>query len=495
MIGARADWLPLRAKLLTVKRALGAHWFSVVVLAPMIVAGFYFILEPNVVQAGGWLRRGAPDWTGADLAAAGFLLSAALVAAGLPSALRHAYALGLPEAYLDALPISADARFRALLAGQLLRNVPAWIGLAAIFHLLASEGQDALLPSLGTTLTVILEVAALQILTALTLVHRAWLRPARLLAIGASIVLICVLVRFEPLAGLLLLPLLPAASFFQAAMVAALEVDLVPSGWLSQWPAQAAGALAIGVLAWGAYRNWRDAEVERAEEAIGRKAFTIAGLDALLRGRFGAEVGAQLARDLRLTLRAATPAVWTCSAAALLFLGAMPTAIVNRWAPEQWMAVLLLTLTGLAVFSLSAIAPVLLQRQAPALWTEHASGVSPEDMLKARKYFTLIVSFPAAVLACAVLPLYPGSWGAAVWFAARAALAWISVSTMVGAAAFDVAAAPGLGLMLMGLASAGVCGMYGFNELFPIGLFLYAYLMHHLSERAESAAARLGEQV
>ena len=84
-----ADWLPLRAKLLTAQRTISAHWFSVFVLAPMIVAGFYFILEPNVMQAGNWFRRAAPQWTGADVAAAGFLLTAALVAAGLPSALRH----------------------------------------------------------------------------------------------------------------------------------------------------------------------------------------------------------------------------------------------------------------------------------------------------------------------------------------------------------------------------------------------------------------------
>jgi hypothetical protein len=57
-----------------------------------------------------------------------------------------------------------------------------------------------------------------------------------------------------------------------------------------------------------------------------------------------------------------------------------------------------------------------------------------------------------------------------------------------------VAAAPAVGLMLLGLLSVGVCGMYGFDQFWPIGLFLYAYLMHLLNERAESAAARLGEQ-
>ena len=400
----------------------------------------------------------------------------------------------MPEAYLDALPVSAAARFRGLIGGQIVRNLPAWIGLAALFHVLTSEVRDSLLPPVGTTALVIVEVALLQTLTALLLVHYSWLRLGRLITVGGVVLFVCLLARFEPLAGLLMFPLLPVASFFQAAIVAALEIELVPRGWLSRWPAQLAGALSIGVLAWGAYRNWRDADVERAREAVGRGALTLSRLDGFLRSRFGPEVGAQLGRDLRLTLRAATPAVWTCAAAAVLFLAAIPAAVMNQWVPEQWLEVLLLALTGLAALSLSAIAPMLLNSGAPALWIEHASGAAPEAMLKARKYFALIVAFPAALAACTVLPLYPSGWGGAAFFVARAALAWISVATLVGAAAFDIAAAPAVGLMLMGLISIGVCGMYGFDQFWPIGLFLYAYLMHQLNERAESAAARLGEQ-
>jgi hypothetical protein len=150
-------------------------------------------------------------------------------------------------------------------------------------------------------------------------------------------------------------------------------------------------------------------------------------------------------------------------------------------------------LTGLATLCLSALAPVLLQRHMDSLWVEHASGVPPEAMLKARKYFALIVSAPAAVAACLVATLIPGPWTVAASFAARAALSWITVSTLIGAVAFDIAAAPAIGLMLAGLIALGLCGMYGFDEFWPIGLFLYAYLTHMLNERAENAAARLGE--
>ncbi len=486
-----ADWLALRASLLTTKRALGAHWFSVFVLAPMIVGGFYFVLQPNLAQAGGWLRRAAPGWTGADLAAAGFLLAAALVAAGLPSALRHAYALGLPEAYLDALPISPGARFRGLLAGQILRNVPAWVALAAALRLAAPQGGAGV--SAAAAACAIVEIAALQLLTVLLLVRLGWLRAGRLVGVGAAIVLVCLLVRIEPLSGLLALPLLPAASLFQAALASAVGMELAARGWLSQWPAQAAGVLAIGVLAWGPYRNWRNADVERAREAASRSAFALGGLDRLLRKRFDAEVAAQLARDLRLTLRGATPAVWTCAAAAVLFLAAMPAAILNQWVAPPWMPVLLLTLAGLAALSLSAIAPVLLQRHRPAMWIEHAAGASPESMLEARKHFTLIVSAPVAVVAALAAAAFPGDWLSAAFLAARAVFAWIAVASIIGAVAFDIAMAPGLGLMLAGLLAIGVCGMLGLDQGWPIAIFLYAYLMHHLNERAEAAAARLGE--
>jgi hypothetical protein len=247
-------------------------------------------------------------------------------------------------------------------------------------------------------------------------------------------------------------------------------------------------------LARAAYAAWRDAEVERAQAAAGRTVLTLPALDRLLNARFGEEVGAQMTRDLRLTLRAATPAVWTCAAAAALFLAAMPAAIANAWVPEQWTVLLLLVLTGAATLCLSALAPVLLQRHMASLWVEQSSGVPPEAMLKARKYFALIVSLPAAIAACLVALMLPGPW-TAVYFIARALLAWVSVATLIGAVAFDIAAAPGIGLMFAGLIALAVCGMYGFDQFWPIGLFLYAYLMHMLNERAETAASHPGAPV
>jgi hypothetical protein len=288
-------------------------------------------------------------------------------------------------------------------------------------------------------------------------------------------------------------PMLAPASYFQAAMAEALAMDLVARGWLSDWPAQMATAAVLVYLARMAYVRWRDTDVERAQDAVSRAAFSFPGLGRRLGARFGKEAGVQIARDLRLTLRGATPAVWTCAAAAALFAAAMPAAIVNRWVPEQWLPVLLMALTGLATFSLSALAPVLLQRHLGSLWIEKASGASPEEMLKARKYFALIVSAPAAAAGCLAALMLPGGWGAGLYLAARAALGWISVATIIGAVAFDIAAAPAVGLMLGGLLAMGICGMYGFDRFWPIGLFLYTYLMHMLNERAESAAAHVGE--
>ncbi|MEZ5395831.1 MAG: hypothetical protein R2724_23870 [Bryobacterales bacterium] len=245
-------------------------------------------------------------------------------------------------------------------------------------------------------------------------------------------------------------------------------------------------------LAKMAYMAWRDAEVQRAESALSRNATAFPGLQRALSGRFGPEIGAQVARDLRLTLRGSTPAVWTCAASAALFLAAMPASIANTWVPAQWQKLLLMALTGAATLSLSALAPVLLQAHGGALWMEHVSGANPETMLKAKKYFALIVSAPVAVAAVLTALMLPESWGAAAYFAARAVLGWVTVASLIGAVAFDVAASPAVGLMLAGLISMAVCGMYGFDEFWPIGLFLYGYLIHMLNERAEMAAAQAG---
>ncbi|MCB0059263.1 MAG: hypothetical protein KDE45_19625, partial [Caldilineaceae bacterium] len=460
----KADWLMLRAKALSAGRALAGHWFAVVVLAPMILGGFYFFLSPSVEQAGGWLRRAAPDWTGADLTAAGFLLAAAMVAAGLPSALRHIYAIGQPEAYLDALPVSAGARFRAVLLGQLLRNVPAWIALGLAFRVMAEPASEGGLLPPAATLLAALSIAAVQLLTALLLVHLGWLGPWRLLALGLAVVGACLMVRYEPLFGVAMAPLLAPASFLQAVIAGALEMDMAARGWLADWQGQSVGAAAMVVAAEMAYMAWRDAEVQRAQAALSRNAVSFPSLQSTLSARFGPEIGAQIARDLRLTLRGSTPAVWTCAASAALFLAAMPASIANAWVPPQWQKLLLMALTGAATLSLAALAPVLLQSHAGALWMEHVSGANPETMLKAKKYFALIVSSPVALVVVLTAFLLPETWGAAAYFAARAVLGWVTVASLIGAVAFDVAASPAVGLMLAGLISMAVCGMYGFDE-------------------------------
>ena len=51
-----------------------------------------------------------------------------------------------------------------------------------------------------------------------------------------------------------------------------------------------------------------------------------------------------------------------------------------------------------------------------------------------------------------------------------------------------------LGLLLGGLFAVGLCGLYAVPDVWPVGLFLYAYLMNGLMQRASATAARLGSE-
>ena len=198
---------------------------------------------------------------------------------------------------------------------------------------------------------------------------------------------------------------------------------------------------------------------------------------------------AAFVRDLRLILRGFVPSTAVAVALAALFM----TAGFGRRAPGRGLRALAALLgVALACLSLSALSPLLLARQLPFHWLELSSGAAPEALWKAKNAVALVVSAPALALGLALAPTL--GLGGLDWalFAIRLALCWLTVGTMLGLLAFEIAANPVLGLLLGGLVSIGLCAFYALPDHWPIGLFLYAYLMHALKERAEHAAARLG---
>ena len=476
-----------RAKLRILRRTLWENGFTLFILGPLIVGGFWFILEPTLARAAGWTQAAAAGMGPAELLAAGLALTVLLTAAGLPSALREVFAIRTPDSTLDALPVDPKLRFGLIALTQTARNLPGfaatWVGIA-----LLAEAADGSTPDAAQWLAVMAAVALLQILGGLILLRWGLFRTGRLLGLAAVLLALAWFVRDWPAAVWASGPLAIPAGFFAGQLGAALH-----GGGASSAVPVAALALALLFAGGWAYGRWREEDRERAEAALAQRRRLLSGLERRLTKPMGREVAALLARDLRLTLRGFVPATAVAIAMAALcltggFVGGMRVG-------EAWKAPAAQLGAALACLSLSALAPLMLARQLPMHWLELSSGAAPSALWKAKSRLALIVSSPALVIALALGPALQLEGWLYFAFAARVALGWITMATIIGLLSFEIAPSPALGLLLGGLFAVGVCGFYAIPDYWPLGVFLYAYVMNALKERANQTAARLGAQV
>ncbi|MBI1357704.1 MAG: hypothetical protein GC160_25460 [Acidobacteria bacterium] len=479
------------AKLRIARRALAESAFTVFVLGPLIVGGFWWVLEPTLTRAAGWTRAAAAELSAMDLTAVGLALVAALLAAGLPSALRETFSIRTPDAALDSLPVAPGWRFVLLALTQAARNAPVFFAIWLGFGLLA-EVSGGIAPSPALLGLALLETAFLQIVGGMVALRVGLFASGRLLAAGAGLLGLAAAVRSYPAALWASAPLAPLATYFGNLLGDALGRSAGPVGGLGGWPAQAGTALAALALAAALYARWREEDRERAEQALSQRRRLLAGLERRIPPRFGRPAAALFVRDLRLTLRGFAPSTTVSIALAALFVtGGF---LSGQRLEEAWRAPAAQIGVSLACLSLSALAPLLLVRQLPFHWLELSSGAAPEALWTAKNLLALAVSAPAAAIGLALGPTLGLQGADLAIFAARLGLCWLTVGTMIGLLSFEIAASPILGLLLGGLVSMALCAFYALPEHWPIGVFLYAYLMHALKERAEQTTARLGAQ-
>lgn len=441
-------------------------------------------MEPTLERVSSYLQQAAPGWTDAELQAAALLLAAALVAGGLAPAVRNVFAVRSASGYLDALPVPTVTKLHSALAAQLALNIPAFLAVWLLTLILARVGAGDALSAL------LLPAAALaafvQVVLALVLVRFNGFARSRLALLTAVVLAIVWFSAATPAVAWLALPLKLVAAPIAAVLSSAL-------GREAQSPVilVLAGFLALYAVARWAYLSWRDEYRERAEASAGR-ARLLPRAQRLLTGRLGRPTAAQVTRDLRLTMRGFSPAVYVAGAAALLFELAGVSAWLYGWIPPIWLSSFLLICLAMATLSLSAVAPLLLEFQLPRMWLEQGSGVDSVTLWKSKMYLAGAVSAPAYAATVAVLFAYEPDVGAAAYLAFRAMLVWLTVASVIGVLAFEIAPAPVLGMLLGGVFAVGLSAMYTLADVWPMGLFLYAYLMNGLMQRASGTAARLG---
>jgi len=448
------------------------HLYAVCVLGPLVLLMTYFGVGRALEDA---------EWspTAFEGAALSVAAAAGLVVLSMSRASAEIYHQRRPEAMLDTLPVGPDAHLLAAFLSRAGRTLVV-AAAALVFRRLSGAGvlEAGLLAPLALF---VWAAAATEVLAALQWIHWGHRREPAHALVG----FVCV-----------------AAGAFASGLL--LWVVLAPFEVTGEWRGRVlwGGVLTGGVLfmlSLVLHRRWRSADAEYAKRLGARaRARGAPGLASRLLRREPPAVAAQLARDLQLTLRGFSSAVYTSAGLAALVVGTLATALASGWPPAReagaWYEATVLPRVlavkfacVLASAALGAVVPVLVAHQGPHLWLERVAGVRGAEAWRAKLLLARIVMLPgplaawAAGVACGAAP--------AAYVApllAECLWVWWLMSTLVGGLAFEMPEQPGLALVLMTCAAVAAGGFTAF--LWPMGFALYAFGMQQLLMRGSHRA-------
>ncbi|HYO64343.1 MAG TPA: hypothetical protein VER08_11980 [Pyrinomonadaceae bacterium] len=418
------------------------HLYAILILSPLVV-GMTYVTAARVATY-------APEGvalTATTVVALATLAAAAVASLSLSRVSAEVYHLRRPESLHDALPVGKSTHLHAALLTRAART--AAVGaVALVARTLAGDrlGSDVVAPV--ALFVVVLALA--EVLAALEWVHwghrREW---------------------GQALAGLLMI--VPALCIAGALLAAVVRPSLTSGGARTTLLliGVAAAALLYGVTGL-LHARWRASDIEYAQRlraSAGRRRFLTARLLERLGGRAEA---AQLARDLRLTARGFSSAVyvsWTFAALWLVLFAvasatglwpageALPPGSGDGGFLETTLLVPVVAAKAacvLASASLAAVVPVLVAHQLPHLWLERATRATGAELWRAKVWYARLVALPAPVAAWAlavVTGAVPPSYAAVLL--AECVWLWWLVSSAAGVLAFEMPEQPGLSLVLM----------------------------------------------
>ncbi|MDQ3688361.1 MAG: hypothetical protein M3430_22585 [Acidobacteriota bacterium] len=448
------------------------HLYSLLILTPMVLGGTY----AAAVRAAG----DAPEWSFSTLT--NVLLAAlfvsGLILLGLSRASADIFHLRRAESSLEALPVILETHFHAALMKRLSRAALVGIVVLIARSLIVSDGMFNASIIAALLLFVALTAIA-EMLAALNWIHWGHARDA-----GAALT-----------AALLLLP-----AVVLGALLLVLILKPVAALWNYRTP------LLIGAAVWTvvlylcvriAHARWRAADIEYAKRLQSTERWSLFGV-RFLRRRLEATVAAQLARDLQLTLRVFSSAVYVAATMAalsvmvlltILLTGALPPATPEGWFDAtQLPAVMAVKLTVIAATaSLGSLVPMLVAHQIPRRWLERATGTTGEGMWEAKAWYARLVSLPAPLIVWAA-GIMTGQIPAfyALPLLAECVWLWWMVSLPFALLSFEMPDEPGLALILMVTIGVGV----GFSValLWPLGLIYYVFGVPQMTERGHARA-------
>jgi hypothetical protein len=455
----------------------GLRWarqnlYALLVLAPLVLGMTYF-------GVGRMVRDASWHPSDAEVLALAVVASACLAALSLSRASMEIYHLRRPEVLLDALPVSADAQLLSALVRRSARTSAAAVAVLVLRGFAGGDLLDA--RALAALALFVALTAAGEVLASLEWIHWGHRRSVAHALIGIAAFAAC-----AATGGLLLAEALrpEGQTFIDRASLFAVASLLTA---------------VLAALAFALHRSWRAGDSEFAKRLGARERWGNLGERVARRGSRGSrQIAAQLARDLQLTLRGFSSAVYVATGVAALTLFLLVALLTKGSLPVGeadgfWAATLLPRVLAvkfacvLAAVSLASVVPLLVAHQQPHLWLERSAGVRGAEAWRAKLYFARVVTLPAPVaawvvgVACGGVPI-----SYALPLLAETFWLWWLVSTLVGALAFEMPERPGLALILMACVGLAVGGFTA--AVWPMGLAIYAFGMQQLLMRGAMQA-------
>ena len=439
-------------------------------LGPLVVSASYLIVTRLADQVRG---LNLPPAVSLGLLAGA---QAALVALNLSRAAAEIFHIRRPEVFLESTPVTLEAHLHVGLASRISRTAFA-AALLLIGRWLISGGSPfepvAFVSAvMWTALTATSEVWA-----ALNWIH--WSHKRR------SLVAVASLVSMVPSVML-------GSSLLYFTILEPVGLEGSVGWWLNI--AGIAWTIILYLLTRMAHGRWRRGDVEFAQRIQPAARWSLSTNTAT--ARLGPTASALLVRDLQLTLRGFSSAVYVAVGLATLCMLALIALLQSHViAPDQdagsvaaWLPELMAVKVAcvLATASQSALTPVLVAYQIPTLWLERAVGTTGLDLCRAKIWYARIVSAPVPVaIWIAAMAVQPSTHKAAQLLG-ECLLLWWLVSSIIAVLSYETPARPGIALLILVTIATAVGILTA--SLWPFGVIIYVFSFGSLLNRARERA-------
>jgi hypothetical protein len=465
--------LLIGASLRSLLRWAREHIYSWLILAPVVLSITYF----TIVRVSENLPQFQPSFQAAAIAFTIFCLG--LFGFSLSRASAELYHVRRPESYFDSLALPPTTHFHAALAVRLTRTT--LVAAAALITRAAFVGVDSILSTRFSPLLCFIAIVSLsEMFAALNWIHWGHTRTISVAFFAVVMMSFC-----GVLSGVVL-----ASSLNTSGISARLEFRLVTLTVIS--------LVLLYSLVLYLNARWRSSDLEYARR-LELKARSAISLEVALERKLRRTVAAQLARDLRLTFRAFSSAVYVVYAVAALIIAALVAALSSDLLPPPMPPTAFLDATWLPqliaikvacvmiVVTLVSLVPILIAFELPHMWLERAAGTTGIDLLNAKIWYARLISMPAPLLVwiggllAGASPLYYS-----LPLLAECLWLWWLLSTLSGLLSFEMPTRSDLAIIVTGT----ICLALGFasSMLWVIGLIVYPQAMHSLGARGRHRA-------